>query len=320
MAFFSQYKGRAHSAHNIATAKLGMAEADVNKPKFRHISDVDVWLTPDRNYLLFICLSVFCGFFALDHIYLRSYPTAFQKIALNFLGLGIWYFWDLVQIFTDGKKVQTEGLSSPLDWIQGIGRGVFADPNTESKYVPEKSYIIWTFLTIFGGFLALDKFYLGDYIHGFTKMLTVFFPLLTLFGLLWVGWDMFHAVFMTKETIAGKISLPIPLTWFGYNETDGGIFLPTEPKAAGGVSGIAQAIAGISEAQKINLLAMTGLPALAGTFGKFTSKINQLSDKASAVAAGATTAASNLASAASNPAALLPKPKINAGSGNTGAV
>jgi TM2 domain-containing membrane protein YozV len=292
-----------------------MAEAEVNKPKFRHISDVDVWLTPDRNYLLFICLSVFCGFFALDHIYLRSYQTAFQKISLNFWGLGLWYFWDLIQIFTDGRKVQTEGLSSPFDWVQGIGRGIFADPNAENKYTPEKSYIIWTFLTIFGGFLALDKFYLGDYFHGITKILTVFFPLFTLFGLLWVGWDMFHAIFMAKETIVGKISLPMPLTWFGYNETDGGIFLPTEPKAAG-VSGIASAIAGISEAQTINLLAMTGIPALAGTVGKFTAKINQLSAKASAV----TDAASSMASAAANPAALLPKPKINAGSGNSGTV
>lgn len=304
--FFLLYKERARiTLDNIAPAKLGMAEADANKSKFRHISDVDVWLIPDRNYLVFICLSVFCGFFALDHIYLRSFQTAFQKVSLNFMGLGIWYFWDLIQIFTDGRKVQTEGLSSPFDWVQGIGRGIFADPNAEYKYVSEKSYIIWAFLTIFGGFFALDKFYLGDYIHGFVKMISVF----VVIGWFWVGWDAFHAVFMTKETIADKISLPPPLTWFGFNETDGGIFLPAEKKAAG-ISGIASAIAGISEAQKINLLAMTGIPALASSIGKFTSKVNKLGDKASA----------GVASLADNPATQLLTPKINAGSSNAGTV
>ena len=51
---------------------------------FRHISDIDVWLTPDRNYFTFIMLSVFLGFFALDHIYLRSFDTAFQEFCTIF--------------------------------------------------------------------------------------------------------------------------------------------------------------------------------------------------------------------------------------------
>lgn len=283
----------------IAPAKLGMADAEQKTPQFRHISDIDVWLTKDRNYFIFILLSVFCGFFALDHIYLRSFETAFQKILYNFFGLGIWYIWDLCQIFTDGKKVQTEGLSSPFDWTQGIARGVFGDPNAEQKYAPEKSYIIWAFLTVFGGFLALDKFYLGDYIHGFTKLISIFSPIF-LFGILWVWWDAIHAIFMTKDTLSGKISLPLPLSWFGYNETDAGIFLPSKPKSAGGISGIAQAIAGITPKQQVNMAYLLGIKPLGDAIGGLTAKVKSLEAKATAGPAALASAAAG----ASGPSAI----------------
>jgi TM2 domain-containing membrane protein YozV len=201
---------------------------------FRHISDIDVWLTPDRNYFVFILLSVFCGFFALDHFYLRSFDSAAQKLAYNFFGLGIWYFWDLIQIFTENTKVRNEGLSSPFDWTQGIGRGVFAAPGQESGTAPQKSYILWAFLAIFGGFFALDKFYLGETNHAIVKLVSVFSGILTLFGVFWVAWDAAHAFFMTKSVLSDKISLPFPLTYLGFEETSGAVFLPGGTQTEGG--------------------------------------------------------------------------------------
>jgi TM2 domain-containing membrane protein YozV len=254
-----------------------MADAE-SKPHFRHISDIEVWLTPDRNYFMFILLSVFTGFFALDHIYLRSFDTAFQKFFYNLLGLGIWYWWDLIQIFTEGPRVQKEGLTSPFDWTQGIGRGVFNFSDSPAKFAPEKSYIIWAFLAIFGGFFALDKFYLGDYMHAFTKLLTVFFPFFTLFGVIWVGWDAFHALFMTKEVVSGTISLPIPLGWFGYNETNGRIFLPSQPKQAG-ESMIARMIKGTSPEKVFNIAALMGVPELTKTVGGLIGRVKEVQSK-----------------------------------------
>ena len=90
-----------------------------------HISDVSVWGGPDRNYFTFVVLSVVFGFFGLDHVYLRSFSTAAQKAVINICTLGFWYVWDLLQIFTESDLVQRDGLSSPLDWVRGIGRGVF---------------------------------------------------------------------------------------------------------------------------------------------------------------------------------------------------
>jgi hypothetical protein len=289
-----------------APTKLGMAEAEQETPKFRHISDIDVWLTPDRNYFTFILLSVFCGFFALDHVYLRSFDTAFQKVLYNFFGLGIWYWWDMCQIFTEGKRVQSDGLTSPFDWIQGIGRGVFATSGVENKYMPEKSYIIWAFLAIFGGFFALDKFYLGDYIHAFTKLISIFSPIF-LFGILWVAWDAFHAFFMTKETIANKISLPIPLTWFGYNETDGSVFLPSAAKKdAGAISAIAQVISGVPIKQWINLGTLAGFGPLADAAKQLTGKLGDLKEKASSVAQQPQALLGAAVGTATNAAAALP--------------
>lgn len=280
-----------------------MADADQKTPHFRHISDIDVWLTPDRNYFFFILFSVFGGFLALDHIYLRSFSTAFQKVLYNVFGLGIWYWWDVCQILTEGKRVQSEGLTSPFDWTQGIGRGVFGDPFAKEKFKPEKSYILWAFLAVFGGLFALDKFYLGEYIQGAGKLISIWSPLI-LFGVLWAAWDAFHAIFMTKDVLSASIPIPIPFKWFGFTETDGKIFLPSAPMT-GGISGVAQAIAGISPEKQLNMLSLLGIPTLAKTFRGLTSKLQTLETKATAAAAAATEVGAGLPSipVASNDAA-----------------
>jgi len=294
-----------------------MAEA---VKKFRHISDIDVWVTPDRNYFVFILLSLLTGFFALDHFYLRSYDTAVQKILYNFLGLGIWYWWDVLQILTEGDKIRTAGLKSPFDWTQGIGRGIFAPTDgKEDLPLADKSYIIWTVLALFGGFLALDKFYIGDTIHGLTKVLTVFSPFI-LFGTLWVAWDAYHAFFGTKSVLAGTIPLPIPLTWIGYNETPGSIFLPGGAKTGGGgISGFAQAIMGTTKNQVDNFIGLATIPPVLGSINKFTTKLDELKEKATpslpASVASVASAVNAVSAVATNSVAPL-----NAGSGNTGAV
>ena len=94
-------------------------------PVPHHISDVNTWGYADRNYYVFVVLSFLFGFLGLDHFYLRSFDTGTKKLLFNVLGLGIWYFWDILQISTEGAAIRQNGLNSPLDWIRGIGRGVF---------------------------------------------------------------------------------------------------------------------------------------------------------------------------------------------------
>jgi TM2 domain-containing membrane protein YozV len=211
-----------------------------------HISDIDTWKHADRNYFVFVILSVLLGLLGVDHFYLRSFHTGMMKIVFNIFTLGMWHYWDLIQIVYDGRKIREEGLTSTVDWICGIGRGVFTSAKTDAdskKYVAEKSYLIYAALAIFFGFLGADKFYMGETWQGVAKLLSVFNIFLFLFGFLWVLWDSFHALFMTKSILENGISAPLPYNMFFKEAIDGKQFLVThlvtpEDAAKGGFSGI----------------------------------------------------------------------------------
>lgn len=199
-----------------------------------HVSDVDTWKGSDRNFYVFAVLSILFGFIGLDHFYLRSFGTGTQKALTNFATLGLWYWWDVAQVMTQGKKVRKEGLSSPFDWILGIGRGVFeplpeiAFPNgsqflegnqqggqtSKKQYPAQKSYLMYAFLAIFLGWLGIDKFYMGYTGQGIAKVLSCFNIFLFLFGWLWVLWDAVFAFFFTQDIMKHGISPPAPYTFF----------------------------------------------------------------------------------------------------------
>ena len=186
-----------------------------------HISDVDTWGSPDRNYYVFIVLSFLFGFFGLDHFYLRSFGTGTQKLLLNICGLGLWYFWDCAQILTEGEKIRKEGLVSPFDWIRGIGRGAFTGGSmsggaeqTGGANSAQKSYLVYAFLAIFFGWLGADKFYIGAAGQGLTKLLSCFNIFLFLFGAIWVIYDGFNAFFNTRGILEHGISPPMPYNLF----------------------------------------------------------------------------------------------------------
>ena len=180
-----------------------------------HISDVIFWGDkPDRNYYVFVVLSILFGFVGADHFYLRSYATGTQKFIMNLFTLGMWHWWDIAQIVGDGQKVRTEGLTGPFDWLRGIGRGVFinlpAEGGPAEEFAAPKSYLLYTFLAVFFGWLGLDKFYMGTWGQGLLKLISCFNIFLLLFGWLWVLWDAAHAFFMTDSILKDGISPPVP--------------------------------------------------------------------------------------------------------------
>jgi len=203
-----------------------------------HHSDIDNWKFPERNYYVFICLSVLLGFFGLDHFYLRSFNTAMQKFFVNLISFGLWYFWDIIQIAYDSKRVRDEGLTGPFDWIRGIGRGVFIDPvkkvaddkNPGAKVIrTKKDIVIYALLTIFFGWMGIDKLYLGLPWQGLTKLLTTVNIFTFLFGLLWVFYDMFNVLFFQKSVVHGSISPPMPYNLlFTVGLSGEPLFMPEE--------------------------------------------------------------------------------------------
>jgi len=215
-----------------ATAPNKDGPSPSTDPPPHHVSDVDTWGGPDRNYFVFVVLSILFGFFGLDHMYLRSYGTGFYKLLVNVLALGLWYWWDILQIATEAKKVRTEGLSSPMDWIRGIGRGVFMD-DVPKQPVPtsQKSYILYTFLAVMFGWLGADKFYIGEYFQGFVKLISCFNLFLLLFGWVWVAWDAVHAFFMTESILKDGIKAPMPYSFLFSSATPGDIFKVSPPSS-----------------------------------------------------------------------------------------
>jgi len=181
----------------------------------QHVSDVDTWGGADRNWYVFVVLSVLFGLVGGDHFYLRSFKTGFQKAFLNLLTFGAWYWWDLSQIVWQRDTVLREGLSSPLDWIRNIGRGVFTTP-TSPPLVSDKSYVVFALLAVFFGLLGADKFYMGSPIQGLAKLILCFNLFTFLIGWAWVAWDAFHATFMTEDLLKNGIQAPVGLnTVFG---------------------------------------------------------------------------------------------------------
>lgn len=203
-----------------------------------HVSDVETWGGADRNYYVFVVLSVLLGFLGADHFYLRSFGTGTQKFIFNCCTLGMWYLWDLIQIWQNGPEIRTEGLASPFDWIRGIGRGVFAPLPTERAQMAgggggeaPKSYLLYAFLAVCFGWLGADKFYIGETWQGLAKLLSVFNIFLFLFGWLWVVWDAFHAFFMTKSIMKDGITAPMPYSFIWSDPINPDIF-----KVGGGPS------------------------------------------------------------------------------------
>jgi TM2 domain-containing membrane protein YozV len=253
-----------------------------------HISDINHWKHPDRNFYFFIVLSFVFGFMGIDHFYLRSFGTGIQKFGFNMVSFGMWYFWDLIQIVTEGKKIQEEGLTTPFDWVRGIGRGVFENPTaatataggglasssgSESQsggaapkggkvMMAKKDIFIYSILTVMFGIFGIDKLYLGEPLQAVAKMLTCFNIFIFLFGWLWVIWDIVKVFLFTDSLMKNGISPPPPFSFmFTTPISAQDLFIPHEvsaEEAAG--KGLFSSITGMFMPRKGALPALPVLP------------------------------------------------------------
>lgn len=181
------------------------------------LSDVSVWKHSDRNYFTFVILSVVFGFFGFDHFYLRSFGTGFAKLFSNVTMFGFWYFWDVLQILNDKCNIQTNGLNSPFDWIRGIGRGTF-DFSEKQTHESQKSFFVYGLLVLLLGTFGFDKFYVGAYGQGITKLIFNFIPFLFLFGWFWTFYDRYVFLFKPSSIMTTGLDAPLPFSWF-FNES-----------------------------------------------------------------------------------------------------
>jgi hypothetical protein len=102
---------------------------------------------PDINITTVKWISTFLGFLGIDHFYARSPVTGVAKL-LTGGGMGFWWLWDILQLWTEQDRVLNYGMTAPFDLLTGIGQGMFTDqPSTYKQDVP--SFVV-SLAKIFG--------------------------------------------------------------------------------------------------------------------------------------------------------------------------
>jgi len=160
-----------------------------------NISNISDGNPGQLSYNTYLKLSVIGGFFALDHLYLRSPLTGFAKIFVNIVFFGAWWIYDASHAFFNSDIIKVFGLSIPGLGPQGIGAGCLSDePNKKHM-----SFLIYGIALLFGGLFGLDSFITGDKVSGgiriFCLMTAIFSPV----AIIWWLFNIFKFVFQTKD-------------------------------------------------------------------------------------------------------------------------
>lgn len=150
------------------------------------------------SYNVFLILSLFGGFFALDHLYLRSPMTFAAKFVVNLLFFGIWWAWDAAQALFNEPTVRIYGLSIPGFGPKAIGAGVLAQELPDKKHL---RFFTYGLALIFGGLIGLDSFLIGQTEFGLFRLIctiTIIFMPISIFE--W-AYRMYKFFFNTKDVV-----------------------------------------------------------------------------------------------------------------------
>lgn len=149
-------------------------------------SQGDYWNGYMLDFTWYKLLAVFpiTGFLGIDQLALRSPLTATLKFFVNVAFWGAWYFYDLIQVFTDEEYVAKYGMSSPYG-PRGHGYKFFKNitennlnefPSASPQYGGFLStilYIFYAFATLYWSFLGMPSFIAGDYTGGIIKIVSL---------------------------------------------------------------------------------------------------------------------------------------------------
>jgi hypothetical protein len=205
--FMETVRGRYPLADGPSTAQFWTpkdATVKVKDPDTGVLSDpVGICVPrPDRSMIVIQALAIF-GFLGIDHFYLRSTTTGLVKL-LTLGGLGIWWIWDMLQVFTERDRVLNYGLTTPFDIYTGIGQGMITDKST--SYTQSTSWGFLTFSSVFG-FTGLPFLLLGKP--------WVFIRFLLAIVVSWGLIAGFQAVMAEKGVASAVWAMIIPFILFG---------------------------------------------------------------------------------------------------------
>ena len=224
------------------------------------------------GWLKALSLIPFTGLLGIDHLYLRSPLTAILKCIVNVAFFGLWYWYDIFQIWINDDITKVFGVSIPIVGYKGVGTGFFIDEPSEKH----AAFLKYALCLILFGFLAGESFLVGDKEKGKSH----FFP-----GFIFIPWIMnIYRLFFKPECIINN-----------YNEyfdtdADSPFKCPPEPNPGAGVfvalgkffGAIGKAISGL-------ISSVTAIGATFATLGEKVSNITSLFGKGNGKGAGPST-------------------------------
>jgi hypothetical protein len=161
------------------------------------------WGGPWYPYWTLLLATVVFGFFGLDHFWLRSPLSGLIKAVVNMFTLGMWYFYDVIQIATEQERVQKYGLSAPVFGPLGIGAGMFRDGVGAEGETLSKSpfrYLLYVIMLLLPFTFGLEYVVAGDIGGaGFKFLTSVFFFILAPIGIIYTLMNFIHAVVIPKS-------------------------------------------------------------------------------------------------------------------------
>jgi hypothetical protein len=150
------------------------------------------------SYDVFLGLTIFLGFFAIDHLYLRSPMTFLAKIIVNIFGLGVWWLYDASQAFFNKEVVKVFGLSIPGMGPKGIAAGVLTSDKPDKKHL---NFLFYALALIFGGVIGLDSFLVGNKQAGIIRLISFITIIFAPVAMIWWLFNLFKFFFQTKSVV-----------------------------------------------------------------------------------------------------------------------
>jgi hypothetical protein len=150
------------------------------------------------SYDMFMGLSVLGGFFALDHLYLRSPLTFLAKFFVNIFTLGSWWLYDASHALFNRDTVKVFGLGVPTMGPKGIGAGVLAKEIPDKKHL---SFLVYSLALLLGGLFGLDSFLLGDKQSGIIRLVSLLSFILAPLAIAWWIFKLYKFFFKTKNVV-----------------------------------------------------------------------------------------------------------------------
>jgi hypothetical protein len=161
-------------------------------------------------------IAVLGGFIGLDHLLLRSPKTAILKFLVNCISLGFWYFYDIVQVFSDTDFIRTYGYSIPGIGPVGLGAGILDQdaPVGKAPATSPSPFLFLAYSLLISIPFGVSHFIAGDYYGGAAKFFLSYIFFTFLLGWIWAGYSTFNVIFNTKELLEKGTDRMFPATLF----------------------------------------------------------------------------------------------------------